>query len=375
MLSNNKIKVLIVDDSVLVRKYVSQILSELDNIEIVGLASNGQIALQKIYLYKPDVVILDIEMPEMTGLELLKHVKEKSDNTGGIFFIMFSSLLEEGSSIIFEALSYGAADFIKKPVGPISGNLEYLKREFDLKIKGLYQGKREMKSWHTFEHEVIKKDLKHETPDDVVEGLEKLEDVFKKKEIKPELIAIGSSTGGPVAVRSILDNLLELPVPLVIAQHMPAGFTTEFAKNLKSIYHREVAELSDGAILEKGIVYICPGGFHSRINKADGNLIYQSDANNYEGIFFKPSLDIFFHSLMESVGKNMAGIVLSGMGKDGSHESVHLRKMGALMIAQDQESSVIWGMPGNSVKSGGIDIIINIKDIGEAINLIAGKSR
>lgn len=367
------IKVMIIDDSVLIRKYVTQILSELENIEVVTTAPNGKIGLQKIYLYKPDVVILDIEMPEMTGLELLKYLKKNPDQSINPNIIMFSSLVDNGSDETFEALENGAADFIKKPEGQITDNLSFLKNEFDLKIKELYKTKKEKLERSEVKTPALKEEEKAAPIDaNTAFGIENLGKIASKKTIKPELIAIGSSTGGPVAIRKIMDTLGKIPVPMVIAQHMPIGFTGEFAKNLGHIYKREVEELSDGQKLVNGVIYICPGGCHSRIVKNGSDLVYQSDANNYDGFFFKPSVDIFFQSIRESIGKNVLAVVLSGMGKDGSIESVTLRNMGAIILAQDKESSIVWGMPGNSVKNGGVDLVVNLGDMGKAIMNIVG---
>ncbi len=375
MSGNEKVKVLIIDDSVLVRKYLSQILGELDNIEVLATAPNGKIGLQKIFMLKPDIVILDIEMPEMNGLELLKYLWDNVPAENRPFVIMFSSLVEEGSAETFEALSYGAEDFIKKPEGQVYENIDFLKKEFDIKIKALYETRIEKQIVIPEKEIYIKKEEQPVQPKEAVfYGIENLDKVLAKKPIRPELIAIGSSTGGPVAVRKIFDHLDNIKVPVVVAQHMPAGFTNEFAKNLSSIYKREVYELAEGNVLKKGVVYICPGGSHSKIIKLDGELIYKSDNNNYEGFFFRPSVDIFFRSIHEAVGRNVVAVILSGMGRDGSIESVILRRSGAIVIAQDKESSVVWGMPGNSVKNGGIDIVIDIKDIGTAINKISQRN-
>ncbi len=375
MSDNDKIKVMIVDDSVLIRKYVTQIMNELGNIDVIATAPNGKIGLQKILILKPDVVILDIEMPELNGIELLKYLKDNMAPALRPNVIMFSSLVEEGSSATFEALSFGAADFIKKPEGQIYDNIEYLKKEFDIKIHELYKMKKEKLLPEPEREFVFHKEEKVIVQgEDSLYGIENLSKVLAKKPIKPELIAVGSSTGGPVAVRKIFDNMGKIQTPMIIAQHMPAGFTNEFARNLSNIYKRDVVEVSEGEALKNGTVYICPGGNHSRIKRSGGSLVYNLDNKNYEGFFFKPSVDIFFHSILESVGKNVLAIVLSGMGKDGSLESVQLRKAGALTVAQDKESSVVWGMPGNSVKNGGIDIVIDIDDMGKAINIISQRS-
>lgn len=370
MSDNRKIQVIVIDDSVLVRKYVSQILNGIDNVNVMSTAADGKIGLQKIFLFKPDVVILDIEMPEMNGIELLKYLKNNIEEKARPYVIMFSSLIEEGSSATFEALANGAADFIKKPEGHIQANLEFLKKEFEIKIRGLYEAKKNKEV--SKPKAEIEKEVQPPVENGELYGLESLEKIREKKNIKPEIVAIGSSTGGPLALRRIFESLGNIPVPVVIAQHMPAGFTGEFAKNLSTIYNRKVVETSDGSVLSKRTVHICPGGCHARIVRINGEFVFKEDYNEYDGFFFKPSVDIFFHSVLEVSGKNVLAVVLSGMGKDGSIETVKLRQAGAIVIAQDKESSVVWGMPGNSVKNGGVDIVLELDDIGPAINKIAG---
>jgi len=377
MSNNDKIKVLIVDDSVLVRKYLSQILSEL-NMEIVGTAPNGKIGLQKMYLFKPDIIILDIEMPEMNGIEFLKNLKNQDYSNIKPYVIMFSSIAGNDSLSTLEALSLGAVDFIKKPEGQIYDNMEKLKKEFEIKIIELFKEKKErilLKQefdYNKLFEEKNKEDLKDDYQN-VLYGLDKLQLIIKKKRIKPELIAIGSSTGGPNAIRKILEVLKPLPIPMIIAQHMPSGFTLDFARNLENIFKRRVKEISNNEILENGTIYICPGGYHARVFNNNSKLIFKIDEKQYEGFFFKPSVDIFFKSINESIGNKVVAVILSGMGKDGSIEIVNLRKNGAITIAQNKESSVVWGMPGNSVKNGGIDLVLDISEIGLALNEIIEK--
>ena len=376
MLSSEKIKILIIDDSVLIRKYVSRLLSELENMEVIATAPNGSIGMQKAILYKPDIVVLDIEMPEMNGLQFLKSLKTSPEIVVKPIIIMFSSLVGDSSVETFEALANGAADFIKKPEGQVNDNIDYLKKEFDIKIKALIQSKKEKQNNHDscinqlkdFANNVIEEPavLSPRT----VTGLQNIQLISAAKNIRPELIAIGSSTGGPNAIRKILENLDNFTIPIVIAQHMPAGFTLEFAKNLSNIFQRKIKELSDGEQLEDGVIYICPGGSHSRIMRSSKGLYFKMDTNTYDGFFFKPSIDIFFRSINESVGRNVVGIILTGMGKDGSIESVNLRKSGAIIIAQSKDSSVVWGMPGSSYKNGGVDILLDINEIGPALNKI-----
>ncbi len=358
MLNNEeKIKVMIVDDSVLVRKYLSKILEEL-GMNIVATASDGKIGLQKMLLYSPDIIILDIEMPEMSGIEFLKYLKTNPPPKMPKI-IMFSSLLTDGSSAIFEALNYGASELIKKPDGNIQDNIDYLKKEFNLKINGL-----------TTKNEQIIVESKKAEEKKYASCFKEFENLLSQKRIKPELVVIGSSTGGPLALRNIIKNLNILPVPLVIAQHMPAGFTLEFAKNLEASFKRKVKELKDGDILENGLIYICPGGKHARLIKNNNVIMFKEDENEYEGFFFKPSVDILFKSVRQYVGNNVLAIILTGMGRDGANECLNLKKEGAFVIAQDEISSAVWGMPGNAVKLGGVDAVLNVDEIGPAINRV-----
>jgi two-component system chemotaxis response regulator CheB len=370
MLNNNPIKVMVVDDSVLVRKYVSQILGEIQNIEVIATAPNGKIAAQKIFINRPDVIILDIEMPEMDGIEFLRFLKENTSLSVKPQVILFSSLVADGSVVTFEGLALGAADFIRKPEGEIVQNIDYLKKEFEMKIKNLFQTKQEklqLEDRKSFVQMDVKPLNYNET---VLFGIDQLRLLIASKAISPELLAIGSSTGGPQAIRKIMESLGKLSIPVVIAQHMPAGFTRGFAANLSQLFQREVVEAGDGTVMKSGVIYICPGGSHVRIFRENSSLILRTDAKEYEGFFFKPSVDLFFRSVREAVGKNVLAVILSGMGKDGALEAFELKKSGAMVMAQDKESSAVWGMPGSAVERGGVDIVIDLKDMGNAINLV-----
>jgi two-component system chemotaxis response regulator CheB len=370
-MSSNKIKVMIIDDSVLIRKYVTTIINSFPDMEVVTTAPNGKIGLQKFFFYHPDIIILDIEMPEMNGLEFLKYIQANCAPSVRPKILVFSSLVGEGSTTTFEALANGAAEFIRKPDGKISDHITVISNQMGIIIRELYQtmikNREHLPIPTTDAPEVI---VPPPTPDGLLFGLDNLPKVWEAKPVRPLLIAIGSSTGGPNAIRKIMSTLKPIPVPMVIAQHMPTGFTLEFAKNLTKIYNRPVIEAKDGDVLENGTIYVCPGGCHSLIKSAGDKLVFKTDLMEYDGFFFKPSVDIFFKSIREAVGNRVLGLILSGMGRDGSIESVRLRKDGAIMIAQDEKSSVVWGMPGNSIKNGGIDIVIEISDIGEAINRV-----
>lgn len=359
-MQNRKIKVMVVDDSVMVRKYVLQILSEIENIDVVATAENGKVGMQKYFIYKPDLIILDIEMPEMNGLEFLKYIKTNIPKENRPSVIMFSSLVHEGAHETFEALENGASEIIKKPDTGLDDSLENLKQEFDLKIKALYKTKAE---------EALAEASKPVESGALV-GIKFFDEVLRVKPDLPEIIVVGSSTGGPAAIRNIMNTMVSIPVPMVIAQHIPSGFTAEFARNLVYLYKRDVRELVNGDTLMNGVIYVCPSGVHAHIERKKNNLVFRTDDNNYPGSFFKPSIDILFDSVKQSAGNKALGILLSGMGTDGSAGCVSLRSAGAITIAQDKSSSTIWEMPGTAVKSGGIDIVINSIDIGGLINRI-----
>lgn len=356
---------MVVDDSVLIRKYVTQVLSEIPDIEVIATAPNGKIALKKVYLYHPDLIILDLEMPEMTGMEFLKYLRDHPDGNNRPAVIILSSIATEGSAVTFEALSLGAQDFITKPQGQVKDNVSFLRQELDLKIHSLRRSE-----YVPAESQVLNEPDPDWEKTGTRFGLEHLSTLLVQKTRVPRLVAVGSSTGGPHALRKILETLGPLSVPLLIAQHMPPTFTREFALNLSANFQRDVREASDGEKLENGIIYICPGGFHSRVQLRNDCIHLECDPREIDGFFFKPSVDIFFASIADSLGGDVLGVILSGMGKDGSAQSPRLRSQGAVMLAQDKASSVVWGMPGNSVKANGIDLIVPLADIGTAINRV-----
>lgn len=360
---------MVVDDSVLIRKYVSQVLTEISDVEVIGTAPNGKIALKKLYLYHPDVIILDLEMPEMSGIQFLRYLKEQPQAGKRPRIIILSSIAVQGSAVTFEALGLGADDFITKPQGQVRDNVDFLRKELDIKIHSLHHTDDTLTL--TPKVNVIDQDWEKTN---TRFGISNLTPILEEKKNPIRLVAVGSSTGGPNAIRKIMETLGPLPVPMLIAQHMPPAFTQEFASNLGSIFKRDVREARPDDKLENGVIYICPGGFHSRIITVGKDIFLTCDAGEIDGFFFKPSVDIFFKSIHQSLGGDVLGLILSGMGKDGSLESAELRARGAIMIAQDQASSVVWGMPGSSVKSNGIDIILPVNEIGEALNRCLQKS-
>ena len=369
IMSNTKIPVLIVDDSVLIRKYVSSVINDIPDCHVIATAPNGKIALQKLLLLRPSVIILDLEMPEMNGLQFLAYVK-KHPPEYPIHIIVLSSLVGEHSAVTFQALESGAEDFIRKPEGRVADNVSLLRKELDLKIHALFEHSQSLNKLKKLSStELNKEEQEALQKNHVIFGSSHVQAILEEKHLHPRLFVIGSSTGGPHAIRVLLKTLDPLPVPLVIVQHMPAGFTKEFAFNLADNFQRSVCEIKDNEVLQNGVIYICPGGTHARLNLNEkSEIIFQSDHKQYDSLFFKPSFDLFLSSIQKIIGREVVISILSGMGKDGSLSLPKLRKAGALVFAQDKKSSVVWGMPGMAVKSGGVDAIIPIEELGNTLN-------
>jgi|YNPMSStandDraft_2_1061718.scaffolds.fasta_scaffold00006_35 two-component system chemotaxis response regulator CheB len=378
MNSENKIKVLIVDDSALMRKLLSEILSSDPEIEIISTAINGKFALQKLSTLKPDIITLDIEMPEMNGLDFLREKNRLNDNTP---VIVISSLTSEGSKVTIEALELGAKDYIHKPSGSISLDIKDIKDEIILKIKnwaikskGLYLKKSENYTLENYKKFQEKNDsskayggfkklgIKEETKEKIKEE----PNIIPKN---PDFVAIGISTGGPEALRTILP-LIKKDFPIVIVQHMPPMFTFEFAKSLnKIVKNYNIVEAKDGDTIQKKYIYIAPGAKQLGLKKVDNKyIIFVNDdppINNH-----KPSVDYLFKSLYEIDSTNFIAIIMTGMGKDGAYYITKLRMKGVFTIGQDESTSIVYGMPKVAYEMGGIDIVLQLLDIPDFINKI-----
>lgn len=378
MNSENKIKVLIVDDSALMRKLLSEILSSDPEIEIISTAINGKFALQKLSTLKPDIITLDIEMPEMNGLDFLREKNRLNDNTP---VIVISSLTSEGSKVTIEALELGAKDYIHKPSGSISLDIKDIKDEIILKIKnwaikskGLYLKKSENYTLENYKKFQEKNDsskayggfkklgIKEETKEKIKEE----PNIIPKN---PDFVAIGISTGGPEALRTILP-LIKKDFPIVIVQHMPPMFTFEFAKSLnKIVKNYNIVEAKDGDTIQKKYIYIAPGAKQLGLKKVDNKyIIFVNDdppINNH-----KPSVDYLFKSLYEIDSTNFIAIIMTGMGKDGAYYITKLRMKRVFTIGQDESTSIVYGMPKVAYEMGGIDIVLQLLDIPDFINKI-----
>jgi two-component system, chemotaxis family, protein-glutamate methylesterase/glutaminase len=351
-----KIKVLIADDSVVVRKMLSDAMNQDPDIEVVGTAANGSICLKKIPLVKPDIISLDIEMPVMDGLEALEKIREEWPD---LPVIMFSTLTRSGATATLDALSKGATDYVTKP-SKVSGpdqSLELIKSELLLKIKALCS-------------EAVGLEIPSclPKPKPVVT---RREDSKKTKKIKSlhrvDLIAIGVSTGGPKALASLMPSFsASFPVPIVIVQHMPPYFTKLLADRLNSESEVTVQECQSGDVLQSGHVYIAPGDYHMVVEQNKNKVVAALNQKPHEN-FCRPAADILFRSVAKVFGRNTLAVVLTGMGQDGTDGCQHIQDRDGQVIVQDEATSVVWGMPGFVVKGGLADKILPLDRIAEEI--------
>jgi two-component system chemotaxis response regulator CheB len=344
----NKIKVLVVDDSAVIRKILSEILKEDPELDVVGMASSGKSALQQIDYLKPDVVTLDIAMPEMDGLETLRHIRSKDTR---LPVIMFSSLTEEGAVATMEALDLGANDFIAKPSarGQTSQTGDRIRNELKERIKALARA-------HT--------SAGQPSPGPLFPTKRSI----SGKPPEVQAIGIAISTGGPNALVELVGALSsELSAPIFITQHMPPFFTRILADRLSSRGKLEVVEAQHGHRVEAGRVYIAPGDFHLEVAcEGEQHFIVLNQAPPENSC--RPSADVMFRSLARAYGPKVLALVMTGMGADGQKGCEAIKQRGGSVIAQDEESSTVWGMPGAVVTAGLADEVLPLNKLGHAIN-------
>ncbi len=346
----NPIRVLVVDDSIVVRKIVTDVLSQDPGIEVVGTAVNGKLAVTKLEQLKPDLVTMDIEMPEMNGIEAVRAIRAARSR---VPIIMFSTLTERGASATLDALSAGANDYVTKPanVGSVAQSMESVREQLIPKIKALLG--RPVSTG----------------PVRVAPALPPARPAPPRTAPveKPAILVIGSSTGGPEALAKVLPALpASLPVPVLLVQHMPPVFTRQFAQRLDRLCALRVVEAVDGTPLAPGTVHLAPGDHHLTIRSgARGNatMLTQGPPEN----FCRPAVDPLFRSAVEAHRGAVLAVVLTGMGSDGKLGAARIREAGGSVVVQDQATSVVWGMPGAVASAGLADEILPLDRIAETI--------
>ena len=374
------IRVMIADDAVVVRRLLTSVINEDPELEVVGVAHNGAIAVSKLEQLQPDIITLDIEMPEMDGLQALVAIR-KLNRT--IPIIMFSTLTERGAAATLEALSLGASDYVTKPanVGSVNAAMERIREDLIPRIKALCARRATETGPSTFARRTSPtgaataapaRATPHSTPVSSMASSMAFPPMARRVVTAPptgniELVAIGSSTGGPVALSSVLAALpADLAVPVVITQHMPPVFTRLLAQRIDSLADIHVREAVDGDVLEPGVVLIAPGDHHMVFERMAASVkvrLHQGDPVN----FCRPAVDVMFASAVDVYGGDVLAVILTGMGHDGREGSAMLKEKGARVLAQDEETSVVWGMPGAVAQAGIADAVLPLDQIGPKI--------
>ncbi|MBM4055992.1 MAG: chemotaxis response regulator protein-glutamate methylesterase [Planctomycetes bacterium] len=339
---SNKIKVLIVDDSAVVRKILSTGLSKDPNIEVVGAAPDPFVARDKIVALKPDVVTLDVEMPRMDGISFLQRLMAYYP----LPVIMVSSLTQAGCETTLKALEVGAVDFVAKPTLDVSNSLNEVIDVLAEKIKESAKIKIQKKL-------VKKTEIKRVQTQALIKTTHKI-------------VAIGASTGGTEALKEVLTQMPPNSPGILIVQHMPKLFTKAFADRLNSLCSIRISEAKDGESIVPGIALIAPGDYHMELRRS-GARYYVTTTQEPPVRRHRPSVEVLFESVAKYAGANAIGVIMTGMGDDGAHGLLKMKEAGANTIAQDEESCVVFGMPKEAIKLGAAEKIVPLDKIPSAI--------
>ncbi|MFH2066320.1 MAG: chemotaxis response regulator protein-glutamate methylesterase [Pseudomonadota bacterium] len=380
MNESNLLRIMVIDDTIVYRKIVTDILSEFSEVEVVGTASNGKLALNKIPMLKPDLITLDIEMPEMNGLDVLAHVQKKWPEIG---VVMLSTSTREGGELTIRALELGAFDFIPKPLtGTMTDNREEIKTllapilkafKRHREIKNILSGKTTPAAVKT---KISPQASAKAVPDDTI--ARRMNRITRQISPKSEIVAIGISTGGPNALSKMMPMLPpDIGVPILIVQHMPPIFTESLAKSLDAKCALTVAEARDGQVVAKNTALIAPGGKHMKIAaSADGmNRIIRITDDPPENSC-KPSVDYLFRSVAEHYVGRATGVIMTGMGSDGSKGAKFLKNSGSLIIAQDEDSCTVFGMPKEVIEADLADAVVSLDSMAqEIVNSVIKRTR
>lgn len=354
------IRVLVIDDSALIRKMLSEILGRASGIEVVGVAQDPYIAREKIKELDPDVLTLDIEMPRMDGLTFLRNLMRLRPMP----VVMVSSLTARGAEVTLQALELGAVDFVHKPELDLVSGLQEYADELVEKIRAAAGAKVRAQGPATRSAGVTS----------VVGSLQPARPSIQSFGTTDRVLAIGASTGGTEAIKDVLLGLPPDTPGVVIAQHIPAGFSAAFAERMNRQTGLVVKEAADGDRVMSGHVYIAPGDHHLYLVRDGARYtcrVRQDEPVNRH----RPSVDVLFRSVGQAAGANAAAAILTGMGADGAQGLKELRDLGVHTIAQDEATSVVWGMPGEAVKRGAAVEVLPLQDIAAALLEGARKKR
>ncbi len=364
MISSQPLRVMVVDDTVLYRKIVSDVLAELPDVEVVGSAHNGKAAITKLASLKPDLLTLDIEMPEMNGLEVLDHIQQHAPQVGAI---MLSTLTHEGGAMTMKALELGAFDFIPKPQ---SGGMAENRKKIEAAIAPMIRAFR--RSAHIrgilrSKHQPGKPLQRPQSAPTAAGPIRHRPAALQRSQA--EIIAIGISTGGPNALAAMLPQIpKDIGVPILIVQHMPPMFTRSLANSLAAKSSVDVREAQQGEPLVPNTALIAPGGKQMKIVAgADGKTRIVKITDDPPENSCKPSVDYLFRSVAHHYVGRATGVIMTGMGSDGTAGLKLMKQNGATIIAQDEASCVVFGMPKEAAETGLADAVVPLHQIADRI--------
>ncbi|WP_441002115.1 protein-glutamate methylesterase/protein-glutamine glutaminase [Pseudocolwellia agarivorans] len=352
-------KVLVVDDSSFFRRRVTDILNADPNLSVIDVAINGIEAVEKAKSLKPDVITMDIEMPQLNGIDAVKQIMKYAPTS----IIMFSSLTHAGAQKTLEALDAGALDFLPKKFTEIASDASDAGRLLRQRVIQLARKNPRLRSSITERHTpiVASKPIKR----DVQSSFQSPRTSIRKSNTDYKILTIGTSTGGPVALQKVLTQLpKDFPLPILIVQHMPASFTKAFANRLNNLCEISVQEAANGDEIKPGCAYVAPGGKQMILSSANKLKIVE---DNSERISFKPSVDVTFGSAAKFFNNSALAIILTGMGSDGREGCRLLKAKGATIWAQDEDSSVVYGMPQAIVNAGLSHQTLSIDEVAPSI--------
>ena len=355
-----KKKLLIVDDSAFMRKLISDFFVDHRSIEVIGIARNGQDAIEKIKTLQPDVITMDVEMPLMNGLEALHRIMEDTP----VPVVMLSSTTKSGTESTMLAMEYGAVDFIAKPSGTISLDLHKIKEELVQKVENAAQvsiNKMKKRSLSP---------LNNRAPKNVeVMNISNTSTAIKWDKTRKKMVLIGTSTGGPRALQEVITKLpSDMKAPVLIVQHMPAGFTKSLAQRLNQLSAIEVKEAEDGDLLENGHAYIAPGGYHMRIQKRASSYYIVLNDKEAPRSGHRPAVDVLFEDNSQFNDFDKIAVIMTGMGSDGSLGLKQLKKSGNVVaIAEAASTCIVYGMPKAAVETNLVNEVVDLDLIAKTI--------
>jgi two-component system chemotaxis response regulator CheB len=377
----DEVSVLIVDDSALMRNLIGRMVDDTPGLTIAEKAMNGRFALDKIPRVNPDVIVLDLEMPEMNGIEFLRERKKLDIK---IPVVILSSIARRGAEITMEALSLGASDFIQKPSGSVSEDIHLVKDTLVGMLLGYGSAYRRNQGRKVLAPSEYKQKAAPTSPHgtDLFSFLSAPTNVEPakaptqvRKPANTEIIAIGISTGGPDALRVVFSQLdADLKTPIVVVQHMPPGFTNEFAKSLDRICPLDVKEAEDGDAIQNGRILIAQGNKHLEVEKKGiTSVVRLSNAPLVSG--HRPSADVLFASVAMSYQNHALGVIMTGMGRDGAQHLGTIYKEGGMTIGQDEKTAVVYGMPRVAYELGHVMEQVSLEKMARRICDVAKTSR